>query len=310
MEDILVIQNLSKHYGDQVALDSLSLKLKKGEIYGLIGQNGAGKSTLIKLITQIIAPSQGTVSILGSRTPKEWTTALQHVGSVIETPVAHQHLSAYDNLRFYCLDRGIKKPDNLIKETLDYVGLSQTGAKKFRDFSLGMKQRLGIAIAILCRPDLLILDEPINGLDPVGIQEFREMVLRLNRELGMTLIISSHILSELYLVASRFGFIHQGRLIQELSKEDFDRESGDYIILQSQKTQMAKDFVQKQLGFRLKPSHQTDQLQLIGKAEDIPELAKALVLADIPISALYYAHKDLERYFTDLIQVQGGKQYA
>ena len=310
MEDILVIQNLSKHYGDQVALDSLSLKLKKGEIYGLIGQNGAGKSTLIKLITQIIAPSQGTVSILGSRTPKEWTSSLQHVGSVIETPVAHQHLSAYDNLRFYCLDRGIKKPDNLIRETLDYVGLSQTGAKKFRDFSLGMKQRLGIAIAILSRPDLLILDEPINGLDPVGIQEFRDMVLRLNRELGMTLIISSHILSELYLVASRFGFIHQGRLIQELSKEDFDRESGDYIILQSQKTQMAKDFVQKQLGFRLKPSHQTDQLQLIGKAEEIPELAKALALADIPISALYYAHKDLERYFTDLIQVQGGKQYA
>ena len=306
MEDILVIQNLSKHYGDQVALDSLSLKLKKGEIYGLIGQNGAGKTTLIKLITQIIAPSQGTVSIMGSRTPKEWTTALHHVGSVIETPVAHQHLSAYDNLRFYCLDRGIKKPDNLIKETLDYVGLSQTGAKRFRDFSLGMKQRLGIAIAILSRPDLLILDEPINGLDPVGIQEFREMVLRLNRELGMTLIISSHILSELYLVASRFGFIHQGRLIQELSKEDFDRESGDYIILQSQKSQMAKDFVQKQLGFSLKPSHQTDQLQLIGKAEDIPELAKALVLADIPISSLYYAHKDLERYFTDLIQVKGG----
>ena len=306
MEDILVIQNLSKHYGDQVALDSLSLRLKKGEIYGLIGQNGAGKSTLIKLITQIIAPSQGTVSILGSRTPKEWTTALHHVGSVIETPVAHQHLSAYDNLRFYCLDRGIKKPDSLIKETLYYVGLSQTGAKKFRDFSLEMKQRL----AILSRPDLLILDEPINGLDPVGIQEFREMVLRLNRELGMTLIISSHILSELYLVASRFGFIHQGRLIQELSKDDFDRESGDYIILQSQKTQMAKDFVQKQLGFRLKPSHQTDQLQLIGKAEDIPELAKALILADIPISALYYAHKDLERYFTDLIQVQGGNQYA
>ena len=224
--------------------------------------------------------------------------------------MAQQHLSAYDNLRFYCLDRGIKKPDSRIKETLDYVGLSQTGAKKFRDFSLGMKQRLGIAIAILSRPDLLILDEPINGLDPVGIQEFREMVLRLNRELGMTLIISSHILSELYLVASRFGFIHQGRLIQELSKEDFDRESGDYIILQSQKTQMAKDFVQKQLGFRLKPSHQTDQLQLIGKAEDIPELAKALVLANIPVSAIYYAHKDLERYFTDLIQVQGGKQYA
>ena len=243
---------------------------------------------------------------MGSRTPKEWTTALQHVGSVIETPVAHQHLSAYDNLRFYCLDRGIKKPDSRIKETLDYVGLSQTGTKKFWDFSLGMKQRLGIAIAILSRPDLLILDEPINGLDPVGIQEFREMVLRLNRELGMTLIISSHILSELYLVASRFGFIHQGRLIKELSKEDFDRESGDYIILQSQKTQMAKDIVQKQLGFRLKPSHQADQLQLIGKAEDIPELAKALVLADLPISALYYAHKDLERYFTDLIQVKGG----
>ena len=189
MQNVLEVKGLTKKYSDQYALKDVSLSIKKGEIYGLIGKNGAGKTTLIKIITQVIYPSGGSVSVLGSQNQQEWTKALSHTGSVIETPVAHAHMSAYENLRYYCTDRGIPNADKVIKETLQYVGLTDTGKKKFRNFSLGMKQRLGIAIAILGRPDLLILDEPINGLDPVGIQEFREMVKRLNQELGIVALV-------------------------------------------------------------------------------------------------------------------------
>ena len=310
MQNVLEVKGLTKQYGDQYALRDVSLSIKKGEIYGLIGKNGAGKTTLIKIITQVIYPSGGTVSVLGSQSQREWTAALSRTGSVIETPVAHAHMSAYENLHFYCTDRGIAHADKVIQETLAYVGLSDTGKKKFRDFSLGMKQRLGIAIAILARPDLLILDEPINGLDPLGIQEFRTMVQRLNQELGMTIIISSHILSELYLVATRFGFIDQGRLIKELSKEDFDRESGDYIILRTDDLDKAARILEDKLGCQLRETDSKDELHITGQVQNIPELAKGLVLADISIREIFYAHKDLEKYFTDLIRHQGGHAHA
>lgn len=310
MQNIIEVKGLTKKYGDQYALKDVSLSIRKGEIYGLIGKNGAGKTTLIKIITQVIYPSSGTVAVLGSKNQQEWTAALGHTGSVIETPVAHAHMSAYENLHYYCTDRGILHADQVIKETLAYVGLTNTGKKKFRNFSLGMKQRLGIAIAILARPDLLILDEPINGLDPVGIQEFREMVTRLNQDLGITIIISSHILSELYLIASRFGFIHQGQFIQEISKEEFDRESGDYIILKTDNLQQAARLVQDKLGYQLKATDQTDELHILGQVQEIPKIAKALVMEGMPIGEIYYAHKDLEKYFTDLIQRQGGTAHA
>ena len=310
MQNVLEVKGLTKKYGDQYALKDVSLSIKKGEIYGLIGKNGAGKTTLIKIITQVIYPSGGTVSVLGSQSQQEWTKALSHTGSVIETPVAHAHMSAYENLRYYCTDRGIPNADKVIKETLQYVGLTDTGKKKFRNFSLGMKQRLGIAIAILGRPDLLILDEPINGLDPVGIQEFREMVKRLNQELGITIIISSHILSELYLVATRFGFINQGHFIKELSKEEFNRESGDYIILKTDNIKQAAHLVQDKLGYQLRPTNKEDELHISGQVQEIRKIAKELVLADIPIGEIYYAHKDLEKYFTDLINQQGGNTHV
>ena len=341
MQNVLEVKGLTKKYGDQYALKDVSLSIKKGEIYGLIGKNGAGKTTLIKIITQVIYPSGGTVSVLGSQSQQEWTKALSHTGSVIEIPVAHAHMSAYENLRYYCTDRGIPNADKVIKETLQYVGLTDTGKKKFRNFSLGMRQRLGIAIAILGRPDLrdtgkkkfktfslgmkqrlglalalmnhpdfLILDEPINGLDPVGIQEFREMVKRLNQELGITIIISSHILSELYLVATRFGFINQGRFIKELPKEEFDRESGDYIILKTDNIKQAAHLVQDKLGYQIKPTNKEDELHISGQVHEIRKIAKELVLADIPIGEIYYAHKDLEKYFTDLINQEGGNTHV
>lgn len=302
MQNVLEVKGLTKKYGDQYALKDVSLSIKKGEIYGLIGKNGAGKTTLIKIITQVIYPSGGSVSVLGSQNQQEWTKALSHTGSVIETPVAHAHMSAYENLRYYCTDRGIPNADKVIKETLAYVGLTDTGKKKFRNFSLGMKQRLGIAIAILGRPDLLILDEPINGLDPVGIQEFREMVKRLNQELGITIIISSHILSELYLVATKFGVIDQGRLVAEFTKDDFDRASEDYIVLKTSDRDQAANLIQGKLHYQLKEADKSDELHIVAQEQELNDINRELVLSNIHVNGIYAAHKDLEKYFTDLVQ--------
>ena len=165
MEKVLEISHLSKKFGQQYALNDVNLSIRKGDVYGLIGKNGAGKTTLIKVITQLIQETDGSVSLFASTNRSQWTQALKRVGSVIESPVAHKHMTAYQNLVYYCKARHIPNPDQVIKETLNYVGLSNTGKKKFRDFSLGMKQRLGIAIALIAKPDFLILDEPINGLD-------------------------------------------------------------------------------------------------------------------------------------------------
>ena len=197
--------------------------------------------------------------------------------------------------------RQIPNPDQVIKETLNYVGLNNTGKKKFRDFSLGMKQRLGIAIALIAKPDFLILDEPINGLDPVGIKEFRQMIKRLNDELGMTILISSHILSELYLVANRFGIVDQGRLIKEISKAEFEEQGEDYIILKTSQLALASQLIQDQLHHRIKVIDKDGEIHIFGQTHDIKIIVKALVQADIDVDEIYYARQDLEKFFTDLV---------
>ena len=189
----------------------------------------------------------------------------------------------------------------VIKETLNYVGLNNTGKKKFRDFSLGMKQRLGIAIALIAKPDFLILDEPINGLDPVGIKEFRQMIRRLNDELGMTILISSHILSELYLVANRFGIVDQGHLIKEISKAEFEEQGEDYIILKTNQLALASQLIQDQLHHRIKVIDKDGEIHIFGQTHDIKVIVKALVLADVDVDEIYYARQDLEKFFTNLV---------
>ncbi|KXT82951.1 putative ABC transporter, ATP-binding protein [Streptococcus sp. DD11] len=302
MQNILEVKNLSKQYGQQYALRDVSLSIQKGEIYGLIGKNGTGKTTLIKVITQLIHASSGSVSVFGSQTSKEWTEALRKTGSVIETPVAYNQMTAYENLSYCCKVHQIAQPDQLIKETLAYVGLTDTGKKKFRNFSLGMKQRLGIAIALIHKPELMILDEPINGLDPLGIKEFRNMIQRLNQELGITFIISSHILSELYLVASKFGIIDQGQLVTEFTKEDFDQASEDYIVLKASEPEQAASLIQEKLHYQLKDADKAGELHIMAQEQELNAIVRELVLANISISGIYAAHKDLEKYFTDLVQ--------
>lgn len=306
MENLLVLKGVSKKFGRQQVLSDVSLTIKKGDIYGLIGKNGAGKTTLIKIITQLIHANAGSISLFSSNSQTEWTQALKRVGSVIETPVAHNHLTAYENLNYYCKLRQIPHADKAIQETLNYVGLTDTGKKKFRDFSLGMKQRLGIAIALLSKPDLMILDEPINGLDPLGIKEFRQLVQKLNEELGMTFIISSHILSELYLVATRFGIIDQGRMIKEISKSEFEEQSEDYIVLKTDHLAEASQLLQDQLGYRIKVINAQNEIHVFTHSHQINSIVKELAKADLVIQEIYYARQNLEHFFTDLIHEQKG----
>lgn len=302
MQTVLEVKQVTKQYGQQYALDHVSLSIQKGEIYGLIGKNGAGKTTLLKTISRLIHANSGTVSVFDSQNSKEWNEALRKIGTVIETPVAYNQMTAYQNLNYYCKVHQIAQPDQLIKETLAYVGLSNTGKKKFRNFSLGMKQRLGIAIALISKPELMILDEPINGLDPLGIKEFRLMIQRLNQELGITFIISSHILSELYLVATKFGVIDQGRLVAEFTKDDFDRASEDYIVLKTSDKEQAANLIQGKLHYQLKDADKSDELHIVAQEQELNDINRELVLSNIHVNGIYAAHKDLGKYFTDLVQ--------
>ena len=302
MQTVLEVKQVTKQYGQQYALDHVSLSIQKGDIYGLIGKNGAGKTTLLKTISRLIHANSGTVSVFGSQNSKEWNETLRKIGTVIETPVAYNQMTAYQNLNYYCKVHQIAQPDQLIKETLAYVGLSNTGKKKFRNFSLGMKQRLGIAIALISKPELMILDEPINGLDPLGIKEFRLMIQRLNQELGITFIISSHILSELYLVATKFGVIDQGRLVAEFTKDDFDQASEDYIVLKTSDRDQAANLIQGKLHYQLKEADKSDELHIVAQEQELNDINRELVLFNIHVNGIYAAQKDLEKYFTDLVQ--------
>ena len=223
MEYCLETIALSKQYKNFKALDGLNMHVPKGSIYGFVGKNGAGKTTLIRLICGLQAPTSGEYRLYGaSSTSKEIARVRKRIGAVIETPSIYLDMTARDNLIQQFMILGIPSYDE-IDSILKLVGLEDTGKKKAKDFSLGMRQRLGIAIALCGNPDLLILDEPINGLDPQGIIEIRELILKLNTEKDITFIISSHILDELSRIATNYGFIDKGVLVKEISKEELER---------------------------------------------------------------------------------------
>lgn len=221
MEYILQTNSLSKTYKNYKALSGLSLSIPKNSIYGLVGKNGAGKTTLIRIITGLQSASSGSFSFYGKETKKEIQKERRRMGAIIETPSLYGNMSAYENLYEQALILGLPSYER-IDTCLKLTGLEDTGNKKAKNFSLGMKQRLGIAIALLGSPDLLVLDEPINGLDPQGIVEIRELILKLNREEGITFLISSHILSELALLATHYGIIDSGKTVKEISAEELN----------------------------------------------------------------------------------------
>ncbi len=222
MEYVLKTNALTKKYRKFKALDELSMSIPKGAIYGFIGKNGSGKTTLIRLICGLQAPTSGEYTLYGRKsTDRDIHLSRRRMGAVVETPAVYSDMTAVDNLKQQYMILGIPSYDT-IPELLKLVGLENTGKKKARNFSLGMRQRLGIAIALAGDPDFLVLDEPVNGLDPQGIIEIRELILKLNRENGITFLISSHILDELSRVATHFGFIDKGHIIREMTSEELN----------------------------------------------------------------------------------------
>ena len=221
MNNAIELNNLYKTFGNNVVLDNVTLKIKKGEIYGLLGANGAGKTTLMKIMLDILKPTNGLAKILGKCVSDDNSEILSKVGNIIEIPVFYESLTVGENLNIHCEYINPKYKSDILN-VLDIVGLKGIFDKKVKELSLGMKQRLAIGRSILCKPEVLILDEPINGLDPKGIVDIRDLMLKLNKEDGITILISSHIISEIEKVADTIGIIHNGRLIEEISREKLE----------------------------------------------------------------------------------------
>lgn len=234
--DILKTNALSKTYRKTKALDGINLTIHQGDIYGFIGKNGAGKTTLIRVIAGIAEPTSGSFRLFGESEPASIIKARRQMAAVVESPALHLNLSAYDNLKLQCILLGIQENhDGVIREVLKQVDLEKLlieRKKKAKNFSLGMRQRLGIAMALISKPKFLILDEPNNGLDPEGIRDLRQLLLKLNQEQGLTMLISSHMLTELSKLATRYGFIDRGKLLREITVDELKKESRQATILQ------------------------------------------------------------------------------
>lgn len=293
---ILETKSLTKKYRNITALDRIDLQIEKGKIYGFIGQNGAGKTTLLRLVTGLAFPTGGTLSLWGKTGMAELQEQRKRIGCIIETPALFPTMTAYQNMEVQRIQRGI--PDkSIIEKTLDIVGLKDTGRKSVRNFSLGMRQRLGIAIALLNTPEFLILDEPINGLDPAGIVEIRNLLKSLNKEYGMTILISSHILEELYQTASEFLLIDRGRIIEEISEHELNERCKRHIAIKTADVQQAMLVLEEQLhtdNFKLMPD---GVIRLYGYLDEVEKVAAVLSDAHILVTGLAVSGDTLEDYF-------------
>ena len=301
MESIVMeAKGITKKYRQTLALDNVALKLEKGKIYGFIGQNGAGKTTLIRLITGLAFPTGGELSLWGKTGEKELQEQRKRIGSLIEGPALYTNMTAYQNMEVQRIQRGI--PDkSIIDKTLKIVGLADTGKKKVRNFSLGMKQRLGIAIALLNTPEFLILDEPINGLDPAGIKEIRNLIKTLNKEYGMTILISSHILEELYNTATDFILIDKGHIIEELSEAELNEKCKQHVEIKTMDPQKAIMVLENKLNtdnFKVMPDN---TIQLYDHLDDLETIAGAMAEEKVLVTGLAVTGDTLEDYFLNKI---------
>ncbi len=301
---ILTIDHVSKHFGHFQALNDVTFSINRGDIYGLIGENGAGKTTLMRLITHLSPLTEGKITLLGEPAP-HYQQALKHVGAVIETPAAFKKLTVRQNLKLAAIQHGIQNK-KLIDQTVAFVGLSAKQKTKAGHLSLGQRQRLGLALALLPQPDFLILDEPINGLDPSGIVAFRKLLKELSQERNTTILISSHILSELYQVSTKFGFIHHGKFIKEVTKEALDKENQSGILIDVNDVKMAAQLLDNDhVGtFSVLNDH---QVLLHDLSIDTAQLNQAMVTSGIAVAGITRQEGSLEQYYTRLLQHQGGK---
>ena len=297
---VLKTKNLGKKYKDFVALDNVNITVHEGDIYGLIGRNGAGKTTLMKIITTLSNKTTGSFELFG-KSDNNLTSTKRRIGCLIENPAFFPNLSAYNNLRYYSIQKGIVDKTQ-IDEAIKLVGLQDARNKKFKTFSLGMKQRLGIAFAILDNPDFIILDEPINGLDPLGISELRDTFKKLNTEKNITILISSHILSELYLVANRFCIIEKGKVLKEITKEQLDEECSKCIVIKTTDSNKASVILEQKLNTTNYKVVDNTEIRLYDYLENTSKVNKVLIQNDIEIISIYETGVTLEDYFKSVIK--------
>ncbi|WP_326514232.1 ABC transporter ATP-binding protein [Clostridium intestinale] len=301
MKYILKTTNLTKTFKDKNVVSNVNMNIKKGEIYGFLGPNGAGKTTIMKLITNLVKPTEGEIEIFGEKLTNTSYEVLKRMGTIIEYPVFYDKVTGRDNLELHCEYMGYHNKE-AIDKALDLVDLKDIENKAVKDYSLGMKQRLGIARAILTKPELLILDEPINGLDPIGIKDMRNLLRMLNKEYGMTILISSHILSEIEQIADTIAVINNGRLVEEVSMDEIRGEKSEYIEIVTKDCSKAAYVLENNLNITNIRVEENTLIRIYDLRLSQNEISKALILNDVNIEAINKKNNSLEDHFLKLLK--------
>ena len=301
---VIQTMGLSKRYKNRWAVDHLDLQVEQGDIFGFIGRNGAGKSTTLKLLCGLARPTMGEILLFGK--PVRDPVARRRVGALIEQPGLYPDLSGRENLRLYAGLLGLDSPERQTDEVMEIMGLSPGEKKPVRHYSMGMKQRLGVGLALLGGPDLLLLDEPINGLDPEGIRQMRDLLLRLNQERGLTILISSHILGELSKIATRYGIIQQGRLVEQLTAGELEQKCTDYRHITADQPQKAAAVLEQQLHLTRWEMRPEGELRIY-EAADARAVGQLLAQAGIAVEEMGLHRQDLEGYF---LEKMGGADHV
>lgn len=307
MNDLVIeTKQLTKIYGEQTAVSAVSLHVKKGRIYGLLGRNGAGKTTIMKMILGLTPITSGEVDVFGKNIKGREKRVYPRIGAIIEAPGFYPNLTGTENVEIFAKLRGTAAP-HAVENALKVVGLPYKDKKLFSKYSLGMKQRLGIANAILHDPELLILDEPTNGLDPIGIAEVRDFIKNLSIEHGKTILISSHILSEISLLADDIGIIDHGVLLEESSMSELEKKNRKYILLQVSNIPKASLILERQFDSKDYSVQDDHTLRLYDTALDMGEINKALVMQNVTVISSQFCNDTLEDYFK---KITGGEGIA
>lgn len=306
MENVIETNHITKQYGKKTVLNDVSMHVKKGEIYGFVGPNGAGKSTLMKVLLNLEQAETGEVRLFQEHNPVSMFERLKRIGSIIEQPYFYEHLSAQENLALHCAYMGYHDTQE-ISHVLSLVGLKQAKDQRVSQFSMGMKQRLAIARAILTKPELLILDEPINALDPEGIKEMRDLFRNFNQSYGTTILISSHILSEVEQIAHTIGILQEGTLLEEVAMDQIHQFQNDYLELCVDAIDVAAYVLEHVCHWKAYKVISDTTIELYEQHISVKELTKCLVEHGVGIDQITQKQHSLESYFFQAVS-SGGKQ--
>lgn len=302
MKEVIRTNNLSKRYGEDLALSNINITVKQGDIYGLVGNNGSGKTTFLRILTGQSEATSGSFELFSKSSSTDLSKARRRTGAIIEMPCFYPKLTVEKNMEYYRIQRGIPGKERIDK-VLEEVGLLKAKKKRFQDLSLGMKQRLGLALAMMTEPELLLLDEPINGLDPSGIIEIRNLLLKLNKEKNITILISSHILTELSNIATCYGFLNKGVLVEQLSEKELHEKCKSFLEIKVTNANKLVALLEKNLGcknYKVLPGEIVQIFDFDNRPEEISELA---ISNKIGLIALEQKSLDLENYYMSLIGV-------